>query len=211
MRINKKSALSSSPVVAAIAIAVGVALHNPSEPFTGKVDATYAAMVGELFVIEASPADSYKWTVLSRCPSENYYLAENGKKLIFSAPESGEYVFVCAMAKGSEVELITHKIVVSPYTPSIKPLIKNWLPDNYNKEVAKRLSAALKESAASATTIEELISKSAEANRTALADDLDSWKPFLQKMSAYCQENLANKSLAEHVSFWNQVATALER
>jgi hypothetical protein len=206
---NKKAALSSSPVIAAIAIAAAVALHNPSEPFSGKVDAVHQAKVGELLVIEASPADSYKWTVLSSCPSENYYLVDN--KLIFSAPEAGEYVFVCAMAKGSKVELITHKIVVDPYSPSIRPLISKWLPSNYDKSVAKRLSAALKEASSKATTVEELISKSAEANRTALADDLEDWKPFLQNMASYCQENLQGKSLAEHVAFWNEVAVALEK
>jgi len=196
---RKTKILAATPAILTATLAAFIAFYSPSD-FAGKLESVQNAQVGELVVLKASPASSYKWQVLP--DNANYKLIDKGRSLIFSALVPGDYIFVCAMAKDDSVELVVHKVIVTPYKINVtKQLVGNFR----NKELA----AALKRAASEATTIEELISKSAEYNSQ--VSNLEECKPFLQRLSDYCKINMSNSSLEDHKTLWNNIASALEQ
>ena len=202
-----KTALTFSPIALATILATAVAVWPTN--FDGNITSTQEAQVGELVVIEASEASSYKWQVLP--DNYNYKLINDGQTLIFSAQEPGEYLFFCAMAKGSKVELAVHRVIITPYAPDVKKVIRRWLPATFNKETAHKLAYAFDNVINSnPQNVSELILKSAESNRIALGEDLSLWKPFLVKLSNYCQKNLSGRSLEEHIELWKEVSETLK-
>lgn len=207
MKTKTKAVASATSVTLTAALVTFIALYSSTD-FDGKVDCVYQAQVGELVILEATPASAYQWQVLP--DNSNYRIVNGGQTLIFSAQEVGEYIFVCAMAKGNEVELVVHKVVVAPFSVNLKSLVKRWLPSNYDKDIAKKLSRAFRESTEDVESVDELIERSAEYNRDALGDNLEVWKPFLIKFSNHCKTNLESKSLEEHIAVWIEVSKALK-
>lgn len=190
--------LAASPAVLTAALAAFIAFYSPTD-FNGKLDSVQMAQVGELIVIKATEASAYKWQVLP--DNDNYKLTDNGRSLIFSALVPGDYIFVCAMAKGDSVELVVHKVIVEPYGPNP---VKELVGDIRSKELANTFRKAANE----ATSVDELILLSAQYNNA--LSNLEKFKPFLQRVADYCRENMSDKSLEEHKALWNKIASALE-
>jgi len=206
MKTKTKVAASVTPVALAAALVTFIALYSPSN-FDGKVDCIYQAQIGELVILEATPASAYQWQVLP--DNDNYKIVNGGKTLIFSAQEIGDYIFVCAMASDNDVKLVVHKVIVTIFSVNLKSLVKRWLPSNYDKDIASKLSRAFRDSTEDAENIDDLIKNSSECNRKALGDNLEQWKPFLINFSNYCKTNLEGKSFDEHISIWIEVSKAL--
>lgn len=207
LKPSKKQVLTSSPVVLVAALATFIATHSPSD-FEGTIASVQKAMVGQLVEINASEAAAYQWKIMP--DNWNYKVINNGRTLLFSAVEPGDYLFICAMTKNDQVELVVHKVIILPYQPDISLLVKHWLPENYNKDDAHKLGQAFLLSAKTSTTIDELILKSSENNKEALGASLEAWKPFLVNVSTYCKRYAVSQSFEEHQNIWLQIAKELE-
>ncbi len=170
------------------------------------------ASVGELITLESKEANSYTWKILPA--TTNFKLIDSGQRLIFSSQKEGEYIFICAIANGGQVEIQTFRILVGKVsdvnTVDLNSIVQSWVPKDYKLEDAQRLARSFEEASNNQTSIEELIKLTQVNNRVALNDSMEVWKPFLIEFSTYLQQNYQGKSLEEHVKLWKKVSEILK-
>lgn len=213
----KKKIITTASVTAIVIAAIVSSFYLKSKAVKCLIEAPIEAQPGQLITLEAKiPAASYTWKVIP--DNKNYKIIEDGKKLIFSSQYPGTYIFVLAAAKSDTVDIVTHTINIkskSNPNPDPKPdnfieLVKTWLPENYDHNEPMLLSRSFELVAlVGHEDIDKLLKITAASNRSALGDNLEKWKPFLTEVSKYCQENLDDKSIDEHIDFWFKLAKAL--
>lgn len=187
------------------------------------IEAPSRGRVGELirFDVSQSVADSVKWLLVPG--SADFESYDDGRRAVFSARAPGDYMFIIAVAKGGSVDVITHTVKVEgppqkPESQSLADWVPYWLyPVQLPREEALRLAESFEDVAARITALSTpkgVIEATAEANRAALGDSLDSWKPILVKI----QSALANRARAgtlttpeQHRETWREIAAGLRR
>lgn len=179
------------------------------------------AEVGQLVIIDSSDskADSYVWEMICLSGKGDYRIINNGQSLIFSATEEGSYLFICAMVRGSLVDLVIHELTVvkslikpDPNLNDFEIMIRSWLPNDYDRIIAARLAYSFDLAASNNQgDIDSFLRLTTLSNRAALGSDLKVWVPFLKKLSDYCQKNMQDASLEEHVQLWLHVSAALRK
>ncbi len=105
--------------------------------------------------------------------------------------------------------LITKTIKINSIPDAFVLKIRSWAPISGRKAVADSLEALAKGFAPEPESEDPILEflKLTKLNNHALIDG--EWKGFFQKLGKYCQENMMNKSLAEHQQLWLRVAEAL--
>lgn len=218
----KKKIITITTTITIIIAGIISSLYFKSSAVKCLIEAPIEAQPGELVILEAKiAAASYTWKVIP--DNENYKIIEDGKKLIFSSQYPGQYIFVLAAAKGDTVDMIVHTINIVVYEPEPEPapivepavdtfieLVKTWLPEDYEHNEPMLLSRSFELVALIGhDDIDKFLKVTALSNRTSLGEELDKWKPFLEKVSQYCKENLAEKDIDAHIEFWLELAKAL--
>ena len=199
--------------------------HEGVETETAKViiDAPTRGRVGELirFDLTRSVADSIMWRLLPA--SGDFESYDEGRRAVFSARTPGDYMFIIAVAKGGTVDVITHTVHIEgppakPDTHSLTEWVPYWLyPMQLNREEALKLAQSFEDVAGRITAISTpkgIIEATAEANRTALGNSIEAWKPLLIKIQAA----LGNKAKAgtlmtpdQHKEVWLSIAKGLRK
>lgn len=180
------------------------------------------ARVGELVRFDASDsvADSFEWLLVPQsCPDFEVYDA--GRKAVFSARMEGEYVFIVAVAKEGTVDVVRHVVLVvgPPPMPNVDDL-SQWIPfwnwaEMLPREQCEMLAASFEAIASrkdELKTPEDWLKATAEANRKVLGDDIERWKPMLDKIGAALRKRAETGALStpeEHAQVWLEVAQGL--
>lgn len=197
------------------------------------IKAPIEAEIGELvrFDVSASWAESFKWVLVPE--SGDFEVYDGGKRAVFSARTSGEYMFIVACAYENTVDVVIHNIRVGNPVPKpgdypvvIKPeagaAFSEWLPywcsltvrtEAETRKLADSFdSVAATISAGVYTTPEEIIKATSEANRQALGDSLESWKMVLLSLQNEFKARANAGTLAspeQHADMWREVAVGL--
>ena len=197
------------------------------------------AVVGELirFDVSESVAESFKWLLVPE--SVDFEVYDDGKRAVFSARKSGDYMFVIACAYKGTVDVTTHVVTVTgssgpvdppnpgtyPVLPdpgveaSLKARVSYWCsqaksPMNEAKQLAGSFdSVAAMISAGVYTTPQEIIEATGEANKEALGTRLKAWVPVLRKLQDEFQQMAQDGELVtpeQHAVTWRAVGDALE-
>ena len=187
------------------------------------IDAPTRGRVGELirFDLTRSEADSIKWLLLP--DSVDFEVYQEGRRAVFSARAPGSYMFIIAVAKAGTVDVVTHTVKIEgpppkPESTSLTEWVPYWLyPMQLDPKLALKLAVSFEEVSDRITALSTpkgIIEATAEANRAALGDELDTWKPLLKKIQA----SLANMARAgvlttpeQHKETWLQIAKGLRK
>ena len=187
------------------------------------IDAPTRGRVGELirFDLTKSEADSIKWLLLPE--SVDFECYEDGRRAVFSARTPGEYMFIIAVANAGTVDVVTHTVKIEgpppkPESTSLTEWVPYWLyPLQLDPAVAVKLAESFEsvsDRITALSTPKGIIEATAEANRAALGDELDAWKPLLKKIQA----TLANRARAntlttpeQHKAVWLEIAEGLRK
>lgn len=195
--------------------------QEPPVPTEAKiiVNAPDEARVGELvrFDVSESVADSFKWLLVP--DSDDFEVYDSGRRAVFSARLKGNYRFIIACAKDGTVDVITHVVTIigpppSPTSDSLAEWIPIWIweeglprdealtiADNFEKVASQPLVEP-----------EEWIKVTAEANKMALGDRLEAWKPVLDKIGQVLHKRAEQGKLTtpeKHVEVWMEIAKGL--
>ncbi len=197
------------------------------------IKASSEAEMGQLVRLDvtASKAESFKWLLVPN--SADFEVYDNGKRAVFSAREAGEYMFIVACAYKGTVAVTTHVVRVGNPVP--KPgdypiverpntgaAISEWVPYWCSltvrpEEETRKLSESFEGIAATIsagvnTTPGDISKATSDANRQALGDSLEAWKPFLLSL----QNEFKNRATAgtlvsaeQHAEMWREVAKGL--
>lgn len=227
--LMNKSTIKKASVLPTILIILGALASQAKSPsLEPLINGLTEARVGQLVIFSAANNDSidnYSWKVICLEGYGDHKVINDGKDLIFSAEEEGRYLFICAMTRGNLVDLVIHELVVKNPEPiePIKPdanlndfeiMVKSWLPvEDYSKEIAIRLAYSFDlVASANQGSIDDFLRFTQLSNRAALGvDNLETWLPFLQKLSSYCKKNMQDASYEEHVQLWLHISAALRK
>lgn len=200
------------------------------------VKAPEKAVVGELVRLDVSEshADSFKWLLVPQTADFEVY--DNGKKAVFSARSTGDYLFIVACALEDTVDVTTLVIKIEgsdPVTPTpveiptvAKPAdgasLLEWIPywcSRSERSKAETLklaqsfeSVAAQISAGVLTDITEIVNTTSKANREALAGSVVDWLPVLQNIQNELKNRAETGVLAtaeQHASTWREIAQGL--
>jgi hypothetical protein len=199
------------------------------------ITAPTSGVVGELIRMDVSKsqADSFKWLLVPE--SVDFEVYDNGRRAVFSARETGSYMFIVACAKDGMVDVATHVVTITqPGEPDpnkeypkvdepvagsgLNKLLPYWCSLAKRAQVETLALAESFESVAAAvaagvyTTPKEISKATGEANQTALGPALESWMPVLSKL----QTELRRRSNAgelktpeQHAAAWREIAEGL--
>lgn len=177
--------------------------------------------IGELVRMDVSEsvADSFKWALVPQTP--DFLVYDDGARAVFSARAAGEYRFIIACAKGGTVDVVT--VVVRCIGPPAQPdtdSLSKWIPfwlwtTPMPQEQCEALAAGFEDLASRKTEFEdsgEWIKATAKNNRDILGDNLEAWKPMLDKIGDVLVKKAQSGELAtpeDHAQVWLEVAEGL--
>lgn len=185
--------------------------------------APVTARVGELVRLDASGSDAtaFKWLVVPE--TVDFEMYDNGKKAVFSARGPGDFLFVLAVAKEGEVDLVTHKIhIVGPpiappdATASVGEWVSFWLWDlQVTPESKVKLADNFDRIAnMNLTEARDWIYETQKSNRDVLGGEITAWEPFLKNLGGLLGTLADEGKLAtpeDHARVWSEIAAALRK
>ena len=174
-----------------------------------ELKAPETCVIGELVRLDASKSEAVIWEVVPPTPD----FQAVGNIAFFSSRAGGDYLIVVASTNGGKPLLKTHKIHVEPAgTPAsnldftIKELLKEVVTTN-GREEAIKLAQSFRAIGGTALPSDQILDATAKANRAALGKSLDAWKPFLDGLATYLDEN----QVTNYPMTWNAIADSIER
>lgn len=194
----------------------------PSDEAKVVLVAPSEARIGELVRFDASEsnADSFKWRLVPDSPDFESYA--EGSKAVFSARTPGDYLFILAVAKGGNVDVITHTVTVrEPPSRPTSNTLSEWIPYllwEIGPPAEERQAVAAVFDAVASRAFElpiasDWIRATASMNREALGPSLDKWIPILDKIGEILGE-LAEQGMQtpeQHAAVWREIAQLLRK
>jgi len=198
------------------------------------INAPLTGAVGELIRLDVSnsTAESFRWVLVP--DSVDFEVYDDGRHAVFSARKPGQYMFIVACAYKGTVDVVTHVINIgnAPVDPQVKypvvekpaegapltTMIPYWCSQAKRpREETMKLAASFESIAATIsagvnTTPEAIIQATSDANRNALGDSLESWKPVLLELQTKFQKLAEEGKLTtaeQHAQTWREVAAGL--
>jgi len=194
----------------------------PATEATLVLHAPQSCRIGELvrFDVSESIADSFRWLLVPDSITD-FLVYDEGQRAVFSARAAGEYRFIVACAKGGTVDVVT--IVVRCIGPPAQPTtdsLAKWIPfwlwaTPMPQDQCEALAAGFEDLASRKTEFEdsgEWIKATAKNNREILGDNLEAWKPMLDKIGAVLVKKAQSGELStpeDHAQIWLEVAEGL--
>ena len=185
------------------------------------IDGPDSYTVGELVTLDASAsrADELIWKIIP--PTDNFKVFD--RMAIFSSIEPIDYTVVVIARYNRNLDCQVFPLPYKKEKGKVKieklnkfeQEVKTWLVANQNKDAALRLAQSFRIVARTIDsgvyeTVDDVILATAWANSDALGQDLEVWKPFLEKFQNYLQNNPPN-TVKEHTVLWKNMATALKK
>jgi hypothetical protein len=182
------------------------------------------ARVGELVRLDVteSTADSFEWLLVPN--SKDFEVYEGGARAVFSARMEGDYVFIVACAKGGTVDVVRHVIHVKgpppmPQENNLEEWIPFWnwvemLPRDQCADVAAAYELVAND--ADLQTVDQWLAETSKLVREALGDNLEEWKPMLDKIGVAARNKLQEKAATNGVTteimreIWLEIARGLK-
>jgi hypothetical protein len=167
--------------------------------------------IGELVRLDASESDSETliWEVIPETPD----FEAVGKKAFFSSRRTGEYLFIIAGSEDNKPVLHTHKVYIQGKS-DLAQQIRQWLTrvrSEDGQEEARKLAQSFRFVAGSThVDLENFLETTSKSNRMVLGESLDAWKPFLDGLGRYLDQN-PPRTLERYRDTWNKIADAIER
>jgi len=192
--------------------------------------------IGQLarFTVEKSAGKTFKWQVLPATAVENLQIYDDGRRAVFSSPETGEVVFIVACSNDGDVDVKTYalKIITGTVVPPVNPdtpvnpatgvagKVYEWaktvqspnlkaeakqLADSFNA-IAKRIDDG------QLTTADAVAAATKAGNQTALGNSIQAWVPFLEKLQKEMRTQAEAGLLVtppQHAILWRQIAEGL--
>lgn len=208
---------------------------DPAPADTAKViiNAPPTGAVGELIRLDVSnsTAESFRWVLVP--DSVDFEVYDEGRHAVFSARKPGQYMFIVACAYKGTVDVVTHVINIGnvpdpqvKYPVVEKPaegaplamMIPYWCSQaKRSREETMKLAASFESIAATIsagvnTTPQAIIQATGDANRNALGDSLENWKPVLQELQKELQKLAEEGKLTtaeQHAQVWREIAAGL--
>ena len=183
------------------------------------LDAPSKARVGELVRLDVteSTAETFQWILIP--DSVDFEVIDSGRRAMFSAREPGQYRFIVGCALGGTLDIVTHVVrIVGPPTKPTTESLAEWIPywmdamklDRGQTEALARSFEMIAADMANLPEPKDWITKTAEANRDIVGDDMDAWKPLLEKIGKAC----ASRQLTtpeQHAEVWLEIAEGLRK
>jgi hypothetical protein len=202
------------------AVTLEVAVDTPVEARIVLV-APRSVRVGELVRLDVSEstADNWKWSMVPG--SDDFLVYDSGGRAVFSARKPGKYqVFVSCAKNGSIDHTVFTIMVVGPPDMPVGDNLAEWIPFwmwplDLPSTTAELLAASFEGIAAKAnelTTPKEWIEVTAEANRKVLGENIEDWRPILDKIGEMLLKKAENGELVtpeDHKKVWLEIAEGL--
>lgn len=183
-----------------------------------KLTAPESCVVGELVRLDATASDSetLEWRIVPDSPD----FQPVGKTAFFSSRQGGDFLIIVAGSEQDKPVLHTHFIHVDGGTMSIgdldtivKELLKKVVTKN-GREEAIKLAQSFRAIGGTEIPVEQILTATVAANRAALGESLEAWKPFLDGLAQYLDAlTLENKLNVkdDYTKTWVAIANAIER
>lgn len=181
-----------------------------------ELNAPDSCVVGELVVFDASASrsDSLKWAIKPETDDFKVF----GKQACFSGRAAGEFLVIIAGVEDGQPVLRTHEIVVEGGVVSsdIARQMKEWaksVTSEKRAEEALKFAQSFRALAGAKIPVDQMLEATADANRRALADSLESWKPFLDRLGIHLDSLSADGKLKtpdDYKQTWLSLADAIE-
>lgn len=187
------------------------------------VEAPTKVKIGDLVVlsVEKSNAVSFEWIVLPS--TDNFLVIDEGRRAVFSCGESGEFIFIVACAKGDDVRVKYHKLVVTgPPKPEdgIKSVIValcDRVESQSKRDDVLKLAQSFSSVAAAMAqggnwTPVDIAKATKISNQDALGERLTDWNPFAEGLAKTLQQMNSEGKLVtteDHIAVWRKIADAL--
>jgi hypothetical protein len=167
----------------------------------GAIEAPENAVVGELVRLKET-ATEVVWQVEPATPD----FEAVGNRAFFSARAKGDYLVIAASVKDGKPSLSTHHIHIGDVSLDtvIKELLKRVVSQNGREEA---LALAKSFRAIGGQPNNEILGATVKANNEILKGSLEVWKPFLDGVAKYLDDN----SITNYQSTWITIADAIER
>lgn len=193
---------------------------------------------GKLVKLDASTleADDYVWTSLD---TDEFEIAESGRKLFFSTPKEGKYNFVLSTCRENKIQTKIWTIYVGKVEPNPEPelpdtkynlskvalkLAKN-VPEKYEpflpKIATNYLTLAARVNAKTIVDVKDLLQKTFVGNRRAMGleeegevTDTETREKMLEVFFTPLLEAVGEANLTtieEYAEAWVEIGTGLEK
>jgi hypothetical protein len=181
-----------------------------------ELNAPDTCVVGELVVLDASPSLSVElvWEITPTTDDFKIF----GKQACFSGREPGEYLVIIAGVEEGVPVLRTHRLVVeggavsSDLATRMKGWAKTVTSENVSEEALK-FAQSFRALAGAKIPVEQMLEATADANRRALGESLDAWKPFLDRLGLYLDSLAVDgklKTAEQYKETWLRLADVIE-
>lgn len=194
---------------------VNNATNDTPEPVIQLVGPSVAE-IGQLITLKYD-ARRVEW----KLPTEDSRVVSDGV-VVLSFRTPGDYQVVASGIVGNAVQLLTHNIKINgQVSPEPEPepvpesvpeselaqLVRDWcLEESAPKKTCSHLAGNFKVSAATSSTLKELMAKTADLNREI---DQTGCEVVLAKVQAHLIKNLSGESLARHQQAWTEISEGL--
>jgi hypothetical protein len=180
-----------------------------------RLEAPEVCVVGELVVLDASESvsETLVWQISPFTPDFKVF----DKQACFSSRVIGEYMVIIAGVEEGQPVLRTHMLRVGVVSPvDLSTQMEEWAKEVTSENVmeeALKFAQSFRALADADIPPEQFITATADANRRALGESLDAWKPFLDRLGAYLNTLAVDGRLLspdDYRKTWITVADSIE-
>jgi len=171
---------------------------------------------GSLIELDASGSRGrLSWVII---PETEYKLIDHGKRVLFSSPQSINYIIILSGAKGGRI--ISKIYYLNPVSNIQNSNSNNQisfpsLPSPINPATLLALSESFNNIATLAEnntfqTLDEFFNASIFSNNAAIPEqEKEAWKEFFKNLQDYIQK-LNLKTVREHIPVWRKISQVLK-
>jgi hypothetical protein len=176
------------------------------------IESPDTAQIGELVRLKVD-SEKVSWKVVP----ETQDFEAVGNIAFFSSRTEGKYLFVVAVIDGENPIVLIKEITITSSTPTIPPpkdilgKLKTVIKENKLKVIeATKLAQSFRALSEVQVPIDKLLEETVAANKRALGDSLESWKPYLDILSTYI-DSLDLKTRNDYKKAWLEIAELIEK
>jgi hypothetical protein len=173
-------------------------------------------VVGELVLLDASASlgDSLTWEV--HPSTEDFRVF--GKQACFSGRAAGTFLVIIAGVEDEQPVLKTHTLTVEGgiVSSDLSSRMQEWaklVTSENTSEEALKFAQSFRALAGAKIPVEQILEATADANRRALGESLEAWKPFLDRLGLYLDTLSVDGKLttpADYQQTWVRLADVIE-
>ncbi|MFA5760037.1 MAG: hypothetical protein WC942_11895 [Clostridia bacterium] len=121
------------------------------------------------------------------------------------------WVILISFVLGFSSYYVVDNFVVQQSWSQLDHNVEDWLPSVYSKADASALAGAFKDATLKDHENVAALVEYTRYNIKANVRDIDTWQPFLNRISEYCRTNLVDQDMAAHTQFWLELSASLKK